>query len=212
MTDFSTHSIGRRIGRKGGMAFGALALVVAGGAAGAVAMKAGTPAVTMAPATPVAIRTLDADDRIVTVRGRIAEVYGRHFILADGSGRALVDAGRDRKAAVAVGQPMTVQGRFDDGSLHAAFLVGADGKVEQVGGLHRGPRHGPRGGGRDGGPGARPGDDRGPRADAGRTPPPAVAPQTAPGVAGMTPPAAAAAPVAPAAPAPVAPAMPTATR
>ena len=187
MSRFTTSSIGRRIGRNGGVAFGALALVIAGGAAGAVAMKAAELAVTMAPATPVAIRTLADDDRIVTVRGRVAEVYGSHFILADGSGRALIDGGRDGKTAVAVGQPMTVQGRFDDGFLHAAFLVGADGKVEQVGPPRGGPRHGPHGRGerddgprgRGDGPDGRPRDDRGPRADTGITVPPAAIPGTA---------------------------------
>lgn len=197
----------RFLGRKGGIALAAAGLIATGGAAGALAVAANSHSVTMAPATPVAIRSLGTEG-IVTIRGRVAEVYGSHFILADGSGRALVDAGRDDDTPVTVGQPVTVQGRFDDGFVRAAFLVDANGKVEQVGPLG-GPRdHGPKGrhgpdgdrrgpdGDRDDGPRGR-GDDRGPpppppagTADArtGVTPPPtagtpapvATAPVTAP--------------------------------
>jgi len=178
--------------RKGGLALGAAALLAVGGGAGAVAVATSRPTVTMAPATPVAIRALGSDG-IVTIRGRVAEVYGTHFILADGSGRALVDAGRDDTTRVAVGQPVTVQGRYDDGFVHAAFLVDANGKVVQVGPLGPPPGHGPKGRhgpdgdrrGPDGGPGG-PGDDRGPP-----PPPPAGTADTR---TGLTPPPAAGTP------------------
>lgn len=154
----------------------ALGLLVIGGGAGALAVEANRPSMTMAPATPVAIRTLTSDDdSIVTIRGRVAEVYGDKFVLADGSGRALVETGREGEdgTLVGVGQPVTVQGRFDRGSIHAAFLVGADGKVKALGPLGRPPhdRGGPGGpGGPDRGPGA--GPDRGPGAGPDRAPPP----------------------------------------
>jgi uncharacterized protein YdeI (BOF family) len=151
----------------------ALGLLVVGGGAGALAVEASRPSVTMAPATPVAIRTLaNDDDAIVTVRGRVAEIYGNKFVMADASGRALVDTGREGEDAtlVRIGQPVTVQGRFDKGSVHAAFLVGADGKVTALGPLGRPPHdHGPGGpGGPDRGPGA--GPDRGPPPPAGTAP------------------------------------------
>lgn len=152
----------------------ALGLLVVGGGAGALAVEATRPSVTMAPATPVAIRTLTNDrDAIVTVRGRVAEIYGNKFVMADGSGRALIDTGREGEdgTLVRIGQPVTVQGHFDDGSVHAAFLVGADGKVKALGPLGRPPhdRGGPDGLGRPGGPG---GPDRGPGAGPDRAPPP----------------------------------------
>lgn len=156
----------------------ALGLLVVGGGAGALAFEATRPSVTMAPATPVAIRTLTNDrDAIVTVRGRVAEIYGNKFVMADGSGRALVDTGREGEddTLVRIGQPVTVQGHFDDGSVRAAFLVGADGKVKALGPLGRPPhdRGGPDGPGRPGGPGGPDrGPDRGPGAGPYRAPPP----------------------------------------
>ncbi len=168
---------------------GALGLLVVGGGAGALAVEANRPPVTMAPATPVAIRTLtNDDDSIVTIRGRVAEIYGDKFVMADGSGRALVETGREGEdgTLVGVGQPVTVQGRFDRGTLHAAFLVRADGKVKALGPLGRPPHD-------RGGPGGSGGPDRGPgRPDRG----PGVGPDRAP-----PPPAGGAAPVATSAPA-----------
>ncbi len=169
---------------------GALGLFVVGGGAGALAVEANRPSVTMAPATPVAIRTLtNDDDSIVTIRGRVAEIYGDKFVIADASGRALIETGREGEdgTLVGVGQPVTVQGRFDRGTLHAAFLVGADGKVKALGPLGRPPHD-------RGGPG---GPDRGPGAGPDRAPPP--------------PPPAGAAPVATPAPAAATPAAQTTT-
>jgi len=166
----------------------ALGLLVLGGGAGALAVEANRPSVTMAPATPVAIRTLtNDDDSIVTIRGRVAEIYGDKFVMADASGRALVETGREGAdgTLARVGQPVTVQGRFDRGTLHAAFLVGADGKVKALGPLGRPPHD-------RGGPGGPGGPDRGPGAGPDRAPPP---------------PPAGAAPVAASAPAAAAPAQ-----
>jgi hypothetical protein len=63
----------------------------------------------------VAISSLAQRDGIVTIKGKVAEVYGDRFILADGSGRAMVDTGHDATPATA-GAALTVQGRYDDGS------------------------------------------------------------------------------------------------
>ncbi|TPG07514.1 hypothetical protein EAH84_14480 [Sphingomonas oligophenolica] len=136
-----------------------------GGGAGAVAMQATRPSVSMAPATPVAIRSLSSSG-IVTIRGRVAEIYGNKFVMQDASGRALVDTGREGQDGrlVTAGEPVTVQGRFDRGFVHAAFLVGPDNKVVALGPLG-GPRDGP------GRHGLRHGPDDGP----GTPPPPFVA-------------------------------------
>lgn len=203
MTEHSHAAPSKRFNlRHNRLALAAAGLLVVGGAAGAVTVAATRPSVTMAPATPVAIRSLQSDG-IVTIRGTVAETYGNKFVMADRTGRALVDLGRegDGSNLVAAGQPVTIQGRFEDGFVHASFLVAPGGKVTAlgpIGGPLRGP-HGPGGPGRDGpdgpgregpgrdGPG---GPDRGPGAPppppAGMAPPPpaaqgAVAP--APGAA-----------------------------
>ena len=122
----------------------AILLLGLGAAGGAGAVLMTRPGVEMAPAQPVAIASLSARTGIVTVRGRVAEVYGGRFTVQDGSGRTLVDAGpRAPDGAVTAGAQVTVQGRFDDGVLHASFLVGADGNVTPLGPPHGGPRHGP---------------------------------------------------------------------
>lgn len=146
---------------------GAAALIAIGGAAGAVAVTATRPSIEMAPLAPTAIRSLTDGENIVTVKGRTAEIFGNKFIMADATGRALVDTGRagEDKALVAAGQPVTVQGRFDNGVVHASFLIGPDGKVVSLRPMR--PPHGPGG----------PHDERGPRGDA--PPPPPVAPQPA---------------------------------
>lgn len=173
--------------RKLGLA--AAGLLVLGGAAGAVAVAESRPSVSMAPVVPVAIRSLSSSG-IVTIRGRVAEIYGNKVIVADASGRALIDLGREGedRSFVTAGEPVTVQGRFERGVVHAAFLVGPDKKVVALGPL-AGPRHGPHG---RPGPGARPdGPPPPPGAEPGPAAPPA--PSAATGVA--PPPATAAAPV-----------------
>ena len=176
-----------------------LALGVGGGAT--IAQMTG-PSVEMAPLKAVAIRSLTDNGSVISVRGRVAETYGPMFVLTDGSGRALVDLGRqgDGTGLVSAGQAVTVQGHYRRGMIHASFLVGADGKVvalRPMGPPHHGPggpggpdgpdgpRHGPRGpgAGPDGGPGAN---------DAPPPPPPPAMGTTAPAQA----PAPAAAPAA----------------
>jgi cytochrome c-type biogenesis protein CcmE len=154
MTEHSHAAPNTRLNlRRNRLALAAAGLLVVGGAAGAVTVAATRPSVTMAPATPVTIRSLQSDG-IVTIRGTVAETYGNKFVMADRTGRALVDLGREGEGSdlVAVGQPVTIQGRFEDGFVHASFLVAPGGKVTAlgpVGGPPRGP-HGPGGPGRDG--------------------------------------------------------------
>ena len=160
--------------RRNRLALAAAGLLAVGGAAGAVTVAATRPSVTMAPATPVAIRSLQSDGRsggIVTIRGTVAEIYGNKFVMADPTGRALVDLGREGEdgTLVTAGQPVTIQGRFENGFVHAAFLVGAGGKLTALGPIG-GPPHGPSGPGRDG-PGG-PGGPGAPPPPAGMAPPP----------------------------------------
>jgi uncharacterized protein YdeI (BOF family) len=153
--DIDTQNTFRKLRGKAAAALAGVALVALGGGVGAVAMHATRPSVTMAPATPVAIRSLQADS-LVTIRGRVTEIFGNKFIVQDASGRALVETGREGEDGklVNAGEPVIVQGRFDQGFLHAAFLIGPDGKVialRPLGGPHgphdpRAPRHGPEGG------------------------------------------------------------------
>ena len=210
MTEHSHTAPNKRFNlRRNRLALAAAGLLVVGGAAGAVTVAATRPSVTMAPATPVAIRSLQSDG-IVTNRGTVAEIYCNKFVMADPTGRALVDLGREGEDSnlVSAGQPVTIQGRFEHGFVHASFLVGAGGKVTAlgpVGGPPRGP-HGPgrEGPGGPGGPGRDgpdgPGGPGGPGAPppAGMTPPPPpVVPGAARASAGALP-----APAAVAAPAP----------
>ncbi len=179
--------------RRNRLALAAAGLLVVGGAAGAVTVAATRPSVTMAPATPVAIRSLQSDG-IVTIRGTVAEIYGNKFVMADPTGRALVDLGREGEdgALVTAGQPVTIQGRFEHGFVHASFLVGAGGKVTALGPIG-GPPRGPHGPGRDGpgrdgpgrdGPGRDgPDGDRGP----GAPPPAGMIPQAGVATPGVLP-------------------------
>lgn len=157
----------------------AAAMLGLGAVGGGAAISLAGPSIEMAPVRPVAISSLKDDGGIVTLRGKVADRYGSMFVLADGSGKALVDAGLrgDGTGLVATGTPVTVQGRYRDGVVRASFLVGADGKVTALG-----PRHGRHGGhgrgherghGGPGGPGME--DDMMP------PPPPAVPGAAAPG-------------------------------
>jgi len=155
MPEHNEHRPRSRFNRPAGLVALGAGLLAVGGVAGAVVMAETRPSVSMAPARPVAIGSLSSAG-IVTIRGRVAEVYGNKFVMADGTGRALVDTGRegDERRLVAVDQPVTVQGRFERGFVHAAFLVGPDNKVLALGPL-AGPRRGPHDG-PDRGPGVPP--------------------------------------------------------
>ena len=137
-----THNPIRAFRGKAATAVAGIALLAVGGGVGAVAMHATRPSVTIAPATPVAIRSLQSEG-IVTIKGQVAEIFGNKFIVQDQSGRALVETGREGEDGklVTAGEPVTVQGRFDHGFLRAAFLVGRDAKVVALG-----PLGGPHGG------------------------------------------------------------------
>jgi hypothetical protein len=149
MTDFNQDQLATprrrlRLDGRPAKALAAILLLGLGAAGGAGAVSMTRPGVEMAPAQPVAIASLSTRTGIVTVRGRVAEVYGSRFTIQDGTGRTLIDAGpRALDGSVTTGAQVTVQGRVDEGVLHASFLVGADGNVTSLGPPHGGPRHGP---------------------------------------------------------------------
>ncbi|RZF63041.1 hypothetical protein EWE75_18220 [Sphingomonas populi] len=172
--------------RKLGLSAAAIALLAVGGAAGAVASHAIQPSIAMAPTHAVAIKSLSDDGGIVTVKGRVAETYGNQFTIEDGTGKALIDGGPavEDGSLAPKGAIVSVQGRFDRGTLHPMFLIDPSGKVVEIG-------HGPRGPGGPGGPGPHgPGPGEGPDRAPPPPPPAGVAPAgTAPAPAGAAAPA-----------------------
>ena len=160
-----------RVSAKQRLALGGAALLAIGVAGGAGAISLTRPAIEMAPTVPTEVAKLASSRGIVTVRGRVAEVYGDRFIVQDATGRVLVDAGRGDERAPPAGSQILVQGRFDGGQLRARFLVDGAGNVEAVGPPP--PHgHGPRPD-RDGPPPPPPGRDGPPPfPGAGPTPPP----------------------------------------
>lgn len=133
----------RRIAAFGVTAFAVLAI---GAVAGAGAVKLTRPNLELAPMTPVAISSVK-DWSLVTVKGKVTEVFGNKFIMQDDSGRALVETGPsgDNGTLVAVNEAVSVQGHFENGFMHASYIVRQDGSVEALGPAGRPPHHGPLG-------------------------------------------------------------------
>jgi len=127
------------------LTFAAVAILAVGAAAGAGAVKLTRPTPEMAPMTPVAISTVK-EGNLVTLKGKVAEIYGNKFILQDDSGRALVETGPEGEGGkiAKAEEAVSVQGRFDDGVLHASYIVRQDGSVEALGPAGGPPRHGPK--------------------------------------------------------------------
>ena len=126
-----------------GWIVGAIAAPLAFGAVGlSLAQNSG---VTLTPVAPVTIAQL-APSAAIAAKGDVAEIFGNKFILQDGSGRALVETGKQGEGGslVTKGEPVTVQGRFENGFLHATLLTRADGTTVVFG-----PARGPKPGGLD---------------------------------------------------------------
>jgi hypothetical protein len=82
----------------------------------------------------------------VAVKGQVTEVFGNKFIIQDDSGHTLVDTGPRGEGGklVAKGDTITVQGRFEDGFIHANVMSRADGTSFAFGPPnHSHPRRGP---------------------------------------------------------------------
>jgi uncharacterized protein YdeI (BOF family) len=133
----------------------AMAILAVGAAAGAAGMKLTRPSVEMAPLTPVAITSLtDSSRNVVTVKGKVVEIYGNKFIVQDDSGRALVESGPagDGGKLVGFNEELNVQGRFDKGFLHASYIVHQDGRTEMLRPAGPPPPHKQHGGPMEDGP------------------------------------------------------------
>jgi len=131
----------RRLAAFGITAFAILAL---GAAAGAGGMRLARPSLELAPMTPVATSAMQ-DWSLVTVKGKVAEVFGNKFIVQDDIGRALVETGPsgDNGKLVKVNDAVSIQGRFENGFLHASYLVRQDGSIEALGPAGGPPHRGP---------------------------------------------------------------------
>ena len=122
----------------------ALGILAVGLAGGAGAMKLASQTVEMAPMTPVAISAMP-DGSVVTVKGKVAEIFGNKLVIQDDSGRALVETGREGEGGrlVALNETVSVQGRFDDGFLHGSYIVHEDGRTQALGPGGKPPHRGP---------------------------------------------------------------------
>jgi uncharacterized protein YdeI (BOF family) len=137
-----------------------LGTLVLGVGAGALGMRYMNPSEAQVLLEPVAVSAM-TEDSTVAVKGTVAEVYGNSFIIQDASGRTLVDGGHKRGSwmlttaapLVTKDEVVTVQGRFENGSVHASMLVRADGKAVDLRPAGRGHGHGKH----DGGDGGKPG-------------------------------------------------------
>jgi uncharacterized protein YdeI (BOF family) len=78
---------------------------------------------------------LMADSGPVAVKGQVTEIFGNKFIIQDDSGRALVEMGPrgEDGRLVTKGETITIQGRFDNGFIHAEVMTRADGSSEAFG-------------------------------------------------------------------------------
>ncbi len=126
-----TDAVTPRAKPRRGLLVGAVAVPLALGAVGfSLAQPAQTP---LTPVAPVAVSALQPSGAIAA-KGEVAEIFGNKFILQDGTGRALVETGRAGEGGtlVAKGESVTVQGRFENGFLHASVLTRADGKTEPL--------------------------------------------------------------------------------
>jgi uncharacterized protein YdeI (BOF family) len=159
-----------RMSRSSAIAVGAVAaLLIAGAALGAGGTRL---AQNWQPQSVMLLQPVSIDKMTerspVAIKGDVVEIFGNKFIVQDASGRALVDTGPrgEDRTIVAKGETVTVQGRFDDGIVHADVLAHADGRNESFG-PPGGPK-GPKGSKGPKGPKAGPGE----RADRGPPPPP----------------------------------------
>ncbi|NEU13270.1 DNA-binding protein [Methylobacterium sp. BTF04] len=111
---------------------GAIAAPLAFGAVGLSLAQNGASVLT--PVEPTAIASLKPSAAIAA-KGEVAEIYGNKFVVQDGTGKALVETGKSGEGGTLVkaGEAVTVQGRFENGFLHALLITRADGSKTLVG-------------------------------------------------------------------------------
>jgi hypothetical protein len=129
----------------------AAALLMTGIIIGGGLARAFGPTVEMAPQRVVALKDVATTSGVLTVKGRVTQLFGPRLMIEDGAGRMLVETGRGHWLAsplAVVGDVVTVQGRYADGAIRASFVVDAKGNVVALRGgrRHDGRRdHGRRG-------------------------------------------------------------------
>jgi uncharacterized protein YdeI (BOF family) len=128
----------------GGIIISVLAVGAAGGASAyRYIQKSHAQSVLLLQPAPIGQMT---DSSSVAVKGQVTEVFGNKFIIQDDSGRTLVDTGPRGEGGklVAKGDTITIQGRFEDGFIHANVMSRADGISLAFGPPnHSHPRRGP---------------------------------------------------------------------
>ena len=105
---------------------------IVGAGATAIAQRGSRPVLLALTPAPI---TAMQDGNAVAIKGQVAEIYGKSFVLSDDSGRALVDTWPRGSGGALVGkaEPLIVQGRFRDGVVHALAIQHADGKTVMLG-------------------------------------------------------------------------------
>jgi hypothetical protein len=91
-----------------------------------------TPAPLLA-ATPLTIKQLNTTEG-VAITGTVKSVVGNDFVLSDGTGQVIVDAGPRwyRPLAFTTGERLTVIGEYDDGEFDAFTIKRANGETIQI--------------------------------------------------------------------------------
>lgn len=122
-----------RLSRGPALGAGAALLLALGAAGGAGAVSLMRPPIEMAPLNATPIGKLSSGSGVVTVKGKVIEVFGDRIVVQDQTGKTMIDVGRASDLGLAVGQDVTAQGRYDDGQFRASYLVGSNGRVNAIG-------------------------------------------------------------------------------
>jgi len=128
-------------GRSAALSVGLLAIGAIVGA-GALRVAGGVPRQAGYVLQPAPIASM-SEWSPAAIKGQVAEVFGNKFIVADASGRALVETGREGEGGrlVKPSETVTVQGQFERGFVHASVIQHEDGRADLVG-PPKGPPHG----------------------------------------------------------------------
>jgi hypothetical protein len=134
-------SFGHR-SRRAALSVGLLAIGAIAGA-GALRVAGGIPRQASFVLQPSPIASM-SEWSPAAIKGQVAEVFGNKFIIADASGRALVETGREGEGGrlVKPSETVTVQGRFERGFVRASVIQHEDGRADLVGPPKGPPPHG----------------------------------------------------------------------
>lgn len=116
------------------LGFAAALVAACAAGAGAATLAQKNRAYAVVPLAPAPIEAMKARNP-VAIKGQVSDVFGDKFVVQDDSGRALVETGPggEGRDLVARSETVTVQGRFERGSVHAVAIQHADGRLDVVG-------------------------------------------------------------------------------